>query len=188
MPKYQPLDLYFLFDLSFSMKKDLKNLVKYSNTLFDKFLNMYEGAADTDLVPKTVSFFWLIGHKFFFDFPLIGNTEIFDFRLIGNTEIFDFRFPSNMKQLFRKVRQQKFRTIILHDGYFHVGFGSFIDKLRMPASSENDAMLGNPCLLDKKDGLSKQKCQPNFLFQNNLNLSERSSEEFASHVDRIDVR
>ena len=41
MPKYQPLDLYFLFDLSFSMKQDLNNLVEYSKTLFELFLELY---------------------------------------------------------------------------------------------------------------------------------------------------
>ena len=44
MPKYQSLDLYFLFDLSFSMKQDLNNLVTYSNTLFQMFLDLYDGA------------------------------------------------------------------------------------------------------------------------------------------------
>ena len=69
----EPLDLYFLFDLSYSMEPDVKNLIAYSEKLFEKFENIYpEGKRD----------------------------------------------------------------------YFHVGFGSFVDKRLMPASSENDVILG----------------------------------------------
>jgi DNA mismatch repair ATPase MutL len=43
MPEYQPLDLYFLFDLSYSMEPDVKNLIAYSEKLFEKFENIYPG-------------------------------------------------------------------------------------------------------------------------------------------------
>jgi len=45
MPEYQPLDLYFLFDLSYSMEPDVKNLIAYSEKLFEKFENIYPGRA-----------------------------------------------------------------------------------------------------------------------------------------------
>jgi len=37
MPPFQPIDLYFVFDLSFSMKPDLEKLQQYSSVLFEKF-------------------------------------------------------------------------------------------------------------------------------------------------------
>lgn len=114
MPKYQPLDLYFLFDLSYSMKQDLKNLIDYSNILFQMFLGLY---------PKDA----------------VDN--------------------------------------------FHVGFGSFVDKRLMPASSENEAMLDNPCKLDGPTAISKQYCKSNFVFENNLALGKISSEDFASFLE-----
>ena len=120
MPEFQPLDLYFLFDLSFSMKQDLKNLIDYSNILFNMFLDLYpKDAADN----------------------------------------------------------------------FHVGFGSFVDKKIMPASSENEAMLENPCLLDFPGAESKQKCQSNFVFRNDLPLDHHSAEDFAQFLeDHVKVR
>ncbi|CAG5102632.1 Oidioi.mRNA.OKI2018_I69.chr1.g392.t1.cds [Oikopleura dioica] len=115
MPEYQPLDLYFLFDLSYSMEPDVKNLIAYSEKLFEKFENIYpEGKRD----------------------------------------------------------------------YFHVGFGSFVDKRLMPASSENDVILENPCALDPLDSPSGGKCATNFVFENNLPLAQRDGAEFSKDIKR----
>ena len=41
MPEYQAIDLYFVFDLSYSMRDDLQKLSDYCGLLFKKFANLY---------------------------------------------------------------------------------------------------------------------------------------------------
>ena len=53
----------------------------------------------------------------------------------------------------------------------------------MPASSENDAMLENPCLLDSDSAGSNQKCKSNFVFENNLPLDSRPAHEFSKFLE-----
>jgi hypothetical protein len=63
--------------------------------------------------------------------------------------------------------------------YFHAGFGSFVDKRLMPASSENDVLLDNPCALDSEDAPSNQQCASNFCVSCHSNIwSMRNGSDF----------
>ena len=79
---------------------------------------------------------------------------------------------------------------------FHVGLGSFVDKRLSPASSENDAFRENPCLTDPvfrgKVRLSTVcvkhevlKCEPNYVFRNNLPLANRGAKQFRDELLHI---
>ena len=52
----------------------------------------------------------------------------------------------------------------------------------MPAASENPEMKENPCKLDNPNSASNQFCKSNFVFENNLPLEQRSSEEFSEFL------
>ena len=92
---------------------------------------------------------------------------------------------------YSKVLFEKFLALYPEDAadFFHVGFGSFVDKRLMPAASENLAMLKNPCLLDGDSAGSNKKCKSNFVFENNLPLASRPAKEFAEFLEKnVDVR
>ena len=49
MPEYQAIDLYFVFDLSYSMRDDLNKLSRYCGLLFEKFAALYPTPEDQKL-------------------------------------------------------------------------------------------------------------------------------------------